>query len=397
MQSYPAVILKEGREASLKRFHPWIFSGAIARTEGEPAPGDAVRILSSRSAELGTGFWEGGSIAVRIVSFKPRPVDRGLFSERLKEAWDLRKALGLIDSHETSAFRLVHGDGDALPGLIIDWYDGNAVMQAHSYGIYRRGEEIAAALEEVAGGRLKQLYDKSGALIGGKKIGEIRNRYLYSRTDPAAGCTVRESGHSFEVNWEEGQKTGFFLDQRENRVLLSTIAAGRRVLNAYSYSGGFSVYALAGGAEKVLSVDSSARAIELLDRNIALNGYTERHESHKGEVQPLLAERAEEFDLIILDPPAFAKHKSARHQAVQGYKRLNQAAISRIPSGGLIMTFSCSQVVGQELFEGAVRAAAIETGRNVRVLARPSQPADHPVNIFQPEGEYLKGLLLQIS
>ena len=364
--------------------------------ENSPEPGDTVEVYAQDGTLLGNGFWEGGSIAIRLLSFTGEEVNRELFVRRLRNAWDLRTSLGLTDSEQTTAFRLVHGDGDNLPGLIVDWYDGTAVMQAHSYGIHRNGELIAECLKQVIGPRLTQVYDKSSGCLGGRKIGTVENRYLLTSGESFSGADIKEAGHSFAVNWEEGQKTGFFLDQRENRMLLGGISRDRRVLNAFSYSGGFSIYALASGAEQVLSVDSSAHAMGMLEHNLELNSFTDRHESVKSDVLPVLKERGKDFDLIILDPPAFAKHKSARHQAVQGYKRLNHAAISVIPSGGMVLTFSCSQVVGQELFEGAVRAAAIEARRDVRVLARLTQPADHPINIFQPEGEYLKGLLLQI-
>jgi len=394
--NYSTVILKRGKESSLKRLHPWIFSGAIARIESEPAIGDPVQIRGADNTLLGTGLWEGGSIAVRIMSFTGEIIEEELFFQRIRAAWELRQSLGLAESRETNAFRLVHGDGDGLPGLIIDWYDGHAVMQAHSYGIYLFGELIAEALTRVAGLKLKLLYDKSGHCLGGRRLPEIENRYLFSRGNTVAECDVLEYGHRFHVNWEEGQKTGFFLDQRENRRLVQNLAKGRRVLNAFSYSGGFSVYALKGAAETVLSVDSSAHAMRMMERNITDNGLEERHQALQSEVMPVLKDRGRDFDFIILDPPAFAKHKSARHQAVQAYKRLNHAAISAVPKGGYVMTFSCSQVVGNDLFEGAVRAAAIESGRRVQILARLSQGADHPVSIYQPEGEYLKGLLLHI-
>ncbi|WP_319478072.1 class I SAM-dependent rRNA methyltransferase [Marispirochaeta aestuarii] len=394
--NYSTVVLKRGKESSLKRLHPWIFSGAIARTESEPAIGDPVQIRGADNTLLGTGLWEGGSIAVRIMSFAGDLIDEELFFQRISTAWRLRQDLGLTESRETNAFRLVHGDGDGLPGLIIDWYDGHAVVQAHSYGIYRLGDTVAQTLARVTGKRLKLVYDKSGNCLGGRRLPAIENRYLFCRENPVAEWDVLESGHRFHVNWEEGQKTGFFLDQRENRRHVQSLARGRKVLNAFSYSGGFSVYALKGAAEKVLSVDSSAHAVGMLERNITDNSIGENHETLQSEVMPVLKERGRDFDFIILDPPAFAKHKSARHQAVQGYKRLNHEAIRAVPSGGYVMTFSCSQVVGGDLFEGAVRAAAIETGRRVQILARLSQGADHPVSIYQPEGEYLKGLLLHI-
>ncbi len=390
------LILKKGKDASVRRFHPWIFSGAVSRTEGDPQPGDTIAVHAANGDLLGTGFYEGGSIAVRILSFKGEAIGRELFIKKLSEAWKLRSSLRLTGSDKTNAFRLVHGDGDGIPGLIVDWYKGTAVIQAHSYGIYRNAELIADSLKEVIGEGLKQVYDKSAGTLGGRKLGEIENRYLYTEGEPFPAADIQENGHTFRVNWEEGQKTGFFLDQRDNRALLGSLAEGKKVLNAFSYSGGFSIYALKSGAEKVLSVDSSAHAMDMLEENLKLNSGAERHESARSEVYPVLRDRGSEFDLIILDPPAFAKHKSARHQAVQGYKRLNQAAFGVIPAGGLVLTFSCSQVVGQELFEGAVRAAAIEAGRSIRVLGRLTQPADHPINIFQPEGEYLKGLLLQI-
>ncbi|WP_319560913.1 class I SAM-dependent rRNA methyltransferase [Marispirochaeta sp.] len=394
--NYTTVFLKRGKESSLQRFHPWIFSGAIARTEPEPAIGDPVQIRGTGGMLLGTGLWEGGSIAVRIMSFSGEAIDKKLFYQRINTAWKLRTSLGLTDSADTTAFRLIHGDGDGLPGLIIDRYNGHAVMQAHSYGIYRFGNIIAEALGSVTGERLKAVYDKSAHCLGGRKLPLVENRYLFSSSDPAPECDVYESGHRFHVNWEEGQKTGFFLDQRENRRLVQHLAKGRKVLNAFSYSGGFSVYALKGGAEKVLSVDSSSHAIKMLEKNIESNGLEERHTALKSEVMPVLKTQGNEFDMIILDPPAFAKHKSARHQAVQGYKRLNETAISSVTEGGFLLTFSCSQVVGTDLFEGAVRAAAIDSGRRVQILARLSQGADHPVSIYQPEGEYLKGLLLYI-
>lgn len=398
MHNYPSVFLKKGKESSLERMHPWIFSGAVARTEPEPELGAPVRLFAADRRLLGIGFWEGGSIAVRMISFNERPVDEELFIERLRAAWEMRSALGLTGSSETDAFRLVHGDGDGVPGLILDWYAGHAVLQAHSYGIYRQAETIASALKQVCGDELKQLYDKSKSTLGGRKLSTVVNRYLYTGGDTVAETLIRENGHSFKVNWEEGQKTGFFLDQRDNRARLAAYAKGRRILNAFCYSGGFSIYALAAGAERVVSVDSSGPAISMLEENLKLNpgNGAERHESVKAEVQPFLKERADEFDLIILDPPAFAKHKSARHQAVQGYKRLNQAAMERLKPGSLLMSFSCSQVVGTELFEGALRAAAIEAGRSISVLERLSQPADHPVNLAQPEGEYLKGLLMRV-
>ncbi len=396
MNSYPAVILKKGKESSLERMHPWIFSGAVARTEPEPELGSAVRVLAADKRMLGVGFWEGGSIAVRMISFAERPVNEELFVERLSAAWKMRNELGLTGSEKTNAFRLVHGDGDGIPGLILDWYAGHAVLQAHSYGIYRQAETIASALKQVCGDELKQLYDKSKSTLGGRKLSSLENRYLFAGGEPLTETVIRENGHAFKVNWEEGQKTGFFLDQRDNRAKLAAYAEGRRVLNAFSYSGGFSIYALRAGAEKVVSVDSSGPAMAMLEENLKLNGTLKNHESIKAEVQPFLKERAGEFDLIILDPPAFAKHKSARHQAVQGYKRLNQAAMERLKPGSLLMSFSCSQVVGTELFEGALRAAAIEAGRSISVLERLSQPADHPVNLAQPEGEYLKGLLMRV-
>jgi 23S rRNA (cytosine1962-C5)-methyltransferase len=394
--NYSTIVLKRGKESSLKRLHPWIFSGAIARKESEPALGDPVQIRGADNTLLGTGLWEGGSIAVRMMSFDGDVIDEELFFQRISAAWKLRQSLGLAESGDTNAFRLVHGDGDGLPGLIIDWYDGHAVMQAHSYGIYRFGETIAKALAQVAGPRLKLLYDKSAHCLGGRRLPDIENRYLFYHGNPVAEYDVLESGHRFHVNWEEGQKTGFFLDQRENRRLVQNLAQGRRVLNAFSYSGGFSIYALKGAARQVLSVDSSSHALDMMERNITDNNVEENHQALQSEVMPVLKERGRDFDFIILDPPAFAKHKSARHQAVQGYKRLNHAAISAVPAGGFVMTFSCSQVVGNDLFEGAVRAAAIESGRRVQILARLSQGADHPVSIYQPEGEYLKGLLLHI-
>lgn len=404
------VVLKPGKDQSPRRRHPWVFSGAIARVQGEAREGDAVRVEAADGELLGTGhFSPGGSIAVRLFDFGPgaQLASPAFWELRLRNAYQLRQRLGLAPTGRpaasgqqpaTTVFRLVHGEGDGLPGLIIDVYGDVAVLQAHSPGMYRARHEVAAALKSVLGDALGAIYDKSAETVPAQAAPDACNGYLLGEASGHEHL-VGENSHQFAVDWETGQKTGFFIDQRDNRALLARYAPGRRVLNTFCYTGGFSVYALAAGAALVHSVDASKRAIELTERNAALSGHAGRHAAFAQDVQHFFKNPASEqpYDLIVLDPPAYAKHLSARHNALMGYKRLNLAGLRHLAPGGLLFTFSCSQVVSPELFEGAVLAAAIEAGRPARILHRLTQPADHPVSLFHPEGAYLKGLVLAVE
>ncbi len=395
------VILKKGREESLRRFHPWVFSGAVAQIIGEPAEGDIVAVYASDGSFLATGHYQIGSIAVRVLSFDSDVLSPDFWETMLSRALRERVALGLHrEGSDTSCYRLVHGEGDNLPGLIIDWYDGVCVMQAHSAGMFRARLQIAEALKAVYGDSLKAVYDKSSGTAPFKAGLDLVDGYIYRRSGfNDDDQIVSEYGHRFIVNWTEGQKTGFFLDQRENRRLVERYAAGRNVLNLFCYTGGFSIYALAGGAVHVDSVDSSRKAMELVGRNVALNGFSaSQHTGVCGDAMDFLKMvPADRYDMMIVDPPAFAKHRGALHNALRAYQRLNAAAISRVAPGGLVFTYSCSQVVDKETFALTVFSAAAQTGRSVRILDRLNQPADHPVNIYHPEGEYLKGLLLYVE
>ena len=394
------IYLKKGREESLLRFHPWVFSGAVAQIVGNPAEGDLVGVFSSSGEFLAEGHYQIGSIAVRILSFSADASKASFFEDRIRSAYALRVAAGLAGSSETTCYRLVHGEGDFLPGLIIDWYDGVAVVQAHSVGMFRAKKRITDALKAVYGDSLKAVYDKSSGTAPFKAGLELIDGYLYKAEGFSSDeAVVLEGGKKFIVNWCEGQKTGFFLDQRENRAAVGRLAAGRNVLNLFCYTGGFSIYALAGGALHVDSVDSSARAMELVDRNVALNGFDpSRHTSVCADaIDFLKASPESKYDLLIVDPPAFAKHRGALSNALRAYRRLNAAAIAKAAPGSFIFTFSCSQVVDKEAFALAVFSAAAETGRRVRILDRLCQPSDHAVNIYHPEGEYLKGLLLYVE
>ena len=396
--------LKKGREESLRRFHPWVFSGAIGGIEGpDPAEGDVVCVYSTHKDLLGWGHYQIGSIAVRMLSFgdAEAPVtDAAFWRGRLQRCLDARRAFGLADAAATTCYRLVHGEGDGLPGLVIDWYDGVCVLQAHSAGMFRAKADIATALREIYGDALQAVYDKSAGTAPFKAGLELGDGYLWQACRTAL-CprTVLENGHKFLVDWEKGQKTGFFLDQRENRARVERYARGRRVLNLFCYTGGFSIYALAGGAVSVDSVDSSARAIELVDQNVALNfGPSAPHRSLCCDAIDFVKEAPKDaYDLIIVDPPAFAKHRGALSNALRAYQRLNAAAISAVAPGGLVFTFSCSQVVDREAFALAVFSAAADAGRRVRIIDRLCQGADHAVNIFHPEGAYLKGLVLYVE
>ena len=394
------IILKPRREESLLRYHPWVFSGAIAQVVGHPAEGDLVSVCSADGKLLACGHYQIGSIAVRILSFDEDPTLPDFWERMLLRAYQLREAYGLAQNERTNCYRLVHGEGDGLPGLIVDYYNGVCVLQAHSVGMFRAKNAICEALKTVYGERLKAVYDKSSGTAPFKAGLDLVDGYLWK----AEGLTtdeqvVLENGNKFLVNWQEGQKTGFFLDQRENRAAVGRLAGGRRVLNLFCYTGGFSIYALAGGAEHVDSVDSSQRAMDMVDRNVALNGFTaEKHTSYCADAIDFVKNIPDgAYDLIIVDPPAFAKHRGALKNALRAYQRLNAAAIAKVAPGGFVFTFSCSQVVDKEAFALAVFSAAAETGRSVRILDRLNQPADHSVNIYHPEGEYLKGLLLYVE
>lgn len=401
--NFPRVFLQPGKDQAVRRFHPWVFSGAIARTEGDLTDGAIVEVFDKRQHYLGTGHYHEGSIAVRIFSFQQTQPDVAWWTEKLRAILAVRSHL-LPD--QTNCYRLIHGEGDGCSGLVVDYYNGVAVFQAHSIGMHRDRHTIAQALQNVYGDELTAIYDKSAeslptAARPDNYSAGIANGYLFGQaTVPHA---VQENGHTFLIDWITGQKTGFFLDQRENRALLGRYSAGKRVLNAFCYSGGFSVYALAAGASLVHSVDASQKAIDLTNRNVAANfGETPSHDAYAEDVMAYLKapgtpDDAHQYDVMVLDPPAYAKSMSARHRAVQGYKRLNAEGLRRLAKGGILFTFSCSQVVDRELFYNTVVAAAIEAGRQVRVLHHLSQPADHPVNLFHPEGSYLKGLVLWVE
>ena len=394
------IILKKGRDESLRRFHPWVFSGAIAQVQGNPAEGDIVAVHASDGSFLAYGHYQIGSISVRVLSFDADVLAPDFWEIMLARALQVRVACGLHGSQETTCYRLVHGEGDNLPGLIIDYYDGVCVMQAHSAGMFRAKGHISEALQKVYGPQLKAVYDKSSGTAPYKAGLDLVDGYLYKREDFVADeLTVRENGRKFIVNWTEGQKTGFFLDQRDNRALVGSLSAGRNVLNLFCYTGGFSIYALANGAAHVDSVDSSKKAMMMVDRNVLENGFDpSRHTSLCCDAIEYLRDVPEgKYDLMIVDPPAFAKHRGALKNALRAYQRLNAAAISKVAPGGFIFTYSCSQVVDKEAFALAVFSAAAQCGRSVRILDRLNQPCDHSVNIYHPEGEYLKGLLLYVE
>uniref|UniRef100_UPI004027B75D class I SAM-dependent rRNA methyltransferase n=1 Tax=Candidatus Cryptobacteroides bacterium TaxID=3085639 RepID=UPI004027B75D len=426
------IILKKGREDSLLRFHPWVFSGAIAQIVGEPAEGDIVGVFSQGGDFLAYGHYQIGSIAVRVLSFAGEDVlSPDFWKNMIARALRVRVAVGLAcpvssaaepvspvaepvspaaepveatglvrEPALTNCYRLIHGEGDGLPGLIIDYYDGVCVMQAHSVGMFRAKGAICEALKSVYGPSLKAVYDKSSGTAPFKAGLDLVDGYLYrSESFSDDEQIVLENGHKFFVNWTEGQKTGFFLDQRENRALVGKYSRGRNVLNLFCYTGGFSVYALGAGAVHVDSVDSSRKAIDMVERNMFLNGFEpSRHTGYCADAIEFLRNVPEDkYDLMIVDPPAFAKHRGALNNALRAYQRLNAAAISKVAPGGLVFTFSCSQVVDKESFALAVFSAAAQTGRSVRILDRLNQPADHAVNIYHPEGEYLKGLLLYVE
>ena len=389
------IILKPGKDRSVFRRHPWIFSGAIAQIAPNLQEGDVVQVYNAEGQYLATGHWQIGSIAVRILTFEDETIDYAFWLGRIAAAWRMRQAIGLADLADNNVFRLVHGEGDHLPGLVVDYYAGVAVVQFHSVGMYREREHIARALREVLGERITAIYDKSESTLPYKADITPQNGYLYGK---AENFVAMENGLKFYVDWLEGQKTGFFIDQRENRKLLESYARGKDVLNMFCYTGGFSFYAMRGGARQVHSVDVSARAIELAERNVQLNFPNDsRHEAFAEEAFHFLEKSHGKYDLIVLDPPAFAKHQNVLANAIQGYKKLNRKGIEIIRPGGILFTFSCSQVMTKDLFRQTVFTAAANTGRRVRILHQLTQPADHPVNIYHPEGEYLKGLVLYVE
>ena len=397
----PQVFLRRGKEESLLRRHPWIFSGAIdyirAEEEAEIAEGALVDVYTRSGEFIARGHYQIGSIAVRVLSFEQEPIDDAWWRRKIAVAYDVRRTLSLTDDERTTCYRLVHGEGDGLPGLVVDVYGTTAVVQCHSVGMYRARQQVAAALREVYGDRLTAIYDKSSQTVPYNARLNAVDGYLWGSSDHETQA-VAENGIRFLVNWEKGQKTGFFLDQRENRELVRRYAAGRTVLNTFCYTGGFSVYALAGGAREVCSVDSSERAVELAAENVRLNfGDDAPHTAVAADAVEYLKHIDDRYDLIILDPPAFAKHHKVLGNAMQGYKRLNARALSQIKSGGILFTFSCSQSVSKELFRTTVFSAAAIAGRKVRILHQLTQPADHPIDIYHPEGEYLKGLVLYVE
>lgn len=394
--SYKLIILKPGKEESLKRFHPWIFSGAIARGDEGIEEGDLVEVRTSNDDFIAIGHSQIGSIAVRVLTFENEPIDAAFWVKRISAAFDLRCSLGLVAGEQNNAYRLVHGEGDNLPGLIVDVYAGTAVVQAHSPGMHVCRMEITEALRAVLGSELQNVYYKSETTLPFKAdLGAI-DGYLFGGN---GSSIATENGLKFHADWLKGQKTGFFVDQRENRALLERYSKGKKVLNMFCYTGGFSFYAMRGGAELVHSVDSSGKAIDLTNKNVELNFPGDaRHEAMAVDAFKFL-ENMEEgaYDIIVLDPPAFAKHKNVLRNALQGYQKLNAKAFRKIKPGGILFTFSCSQVVSKDSFRLAVFTAAAQSGRRVRIINQLTQPADHPVNIYHPEGEYLKGLVLYVE
>ena len=392
---YKQIFLKRGKEESLKRFHPWIFSGAIHHMDEGIEEGETVRVITAAGEFIAVGHYQIGSIAVRVLSFEDIEINTDFWCERLQSAFDVRIGVGIADSPTNNTYRLVHGEGDYLPGLVIDCYGSTAVMQAHSVGMHVCRNEICQALVKVMGERIANVYYKSETTLPYKADLHQENGFLVGGD---ASNVAMENGLKFHIDWLRGQKTGFFVDQRENRSLLEQYAKGKSVLNMFCYTGGFSVYAMRGDAKQVHSVDSSAKAIELTNDNVALNFPGDaRHEAFCEDAFKYLDEHDQQYDLIVLDPPAFAKHRAALRNALKGYTRLNVKGLQRIKKGGILFTFSCSQVVTKDNFRNAVFTAAAQVGRKVRILHQLHQPADHPINIYHPEGEYLKGLVLYVE
>lgn len=395
MQMYKNIYLKKGKDESLRRFHPWVFSGAISHADDGLEEGDIVRVIAANGEFMALGHFQIGSIAVRVLSFDDIEIDDSYWCGRLSSALEMRRSIGIADNPDNDTFRLVHGEGDNLPGLVIDCYGKTAVMQAHSVGMHLSRNTIAKCLVDVMGGRIENVFYKSETTLPFKAgLGQENGFIIGGSNDNVAV----ENGLRFHVDWLKGQKTGFFVDQRENRLLLERYARNRNVLNMFCYTGGFSFYAMRGHAKSVDSVDSSAKAVELTDANVALNFPGDaRHHAYCEDAFKFLDSAGGKYDLVILDPPAFAKHRAALHNALKGYTRLNAKALERIKPGGILFTFSCSQVVTKDNFRNAVFTAAAVAKRNVRILHQLHQPADHPVNIYHPEGEYLKGLVLYVE
>ncbi len=388
------LVLKSGKDLSVFRRHPWIFSGAIKKIYGNPSEGDLIKVYNNKDELIAVGHYQPSSIAVRILEFTDTEIDDSFWSDRISNAWSLREKLGLTNSAETNVYRLVNAEGDNLPGLIIDYYNKNLVMQIHSAGMYRNINSIVTALQQIYGDKIDTIFNKSETTMPFKGPIDAKNNFLMGS---AENIVVSENNLKFRIDWTEGQKTGFFIDQRQNRQLLKRYTQNKDVLNLFCYTGGFSVYALDGNANQVHSVDSSAKAIDLVNENVALNFSDANHEAYAGDAFKFLEQTKDSYDVIIVDPPAFAKHQSALHNALQGYKRLNQKALEKIRSGGVLFTFSCSQVVSKENFRKSVFAASVNANRNVKILHQLTQPGDHPISIYHPEGEYLKGLVLYVE
>ncbi len=391
---YTKIMLKSGKADSILRQHPWVFSGAIKKIYGPVSEGDIVEVISNKDEFLGYGHYQNGSIAVRIFSFEDIEIKDDFWKDKIIAAYNQRKAIGLIDNPETNVYRLIFAEGDGLPGLVVDFYNGAAVLQPHSIGMHLLRNTISEVLQEIYGDKLHTIYHKCEDSLPRNVDFEKKNEFLLGDKHE---IIVNENGNQFNVNWVEGQKTGFFIDQRFNRQLVGEYSKGRRVLNTYCYTGGFSIYALNNEAVLVDSVDSSRKAIDLTNDNVDLLGDITNHRSFAMDAMDFLNDFEDNYDLIILDPPAFAKHKDVKHRAIQGYKRINATALKKISSGGILFTFSCSQVIDQRTFESTILAAAIVAGRKVKVLHHLSQPADHPYSIFHPEGKYLKGLVVYVE
>ena len=395
MNNYPIIKLRRGKDEAVRRYHPWIFSGAIETAAPNLQAGDLVTVVYKNEI-LGTGFAEAGNIAVKLLSFDNRKIDASFWKERLEKAFELRKMMGLIDNEHTNCYRLVHSEGDNLPGLIIDIYGKTAVVQAQTEGMALNVKEISGALLSIEGLKIESVYNKSSEAMQRMGKDAVEDGYLFGKK---SDDYVLENDSKFLIDWEEGQKTGFFLDQRNNRDLVRKLAKGKNVLNTFCYTGGFSVTALRGGANKVVSVDCSKKAITACEKNISLNGFDVNENPSVAEDAKLFLQNMKkgEFDLIILDPPAFAKNHKSLHRGLQGYKFINAEAIKKIKEGGILFTFSCSQAVDKAQFQSVVLSAAIEAGRKAQIIFQLDQPEDHPVNIFHPEGAYLKGLVLKIN
>lgn len=389
---YRTIKLKKGKERSMERKHPWIFSGALNLFEDKPKEGEIVRVEDARGSFIANGHYHDASIAVRVLTFKDESIDTlDFWKSRIKKAWDLRIKLGLLND-QNNIFRLFHAEGDGCPGLVIDYYAKHVIIQCHSVGMYLQQDLIAKAISEVLGKEVITIYSKSKETL---HHFDGENGFLFG--EETEKCIALENGIQYEIDWVNGQKTGFFIDQRENRSLLGKYSEGKKVLNTFCYSGGFSLAALKNNATLVHSLDSSQKAMDLVENNLKVNGFSKNHASITADAMKFMKELPEAYDVIVLDPPAFAKRKNARHKAIQGYKRLNALAIQQIKPGGIIFTFSCSQIVDKALFNNTIAAAAIEAGRSVQILEQLHQPSDHPINICHPEGEYLKGLVIKVD